>query len=1173
MRKVRIKGLPKAAHGGPTGGATEGLRRFMEGKKNYDRGMNQFAEPEFDVNKTLKAVDPSEANIEAEGGEYAVVPGMSGIPESYKISGPRHNGGGVPLNLAQDSFIFSDFKKEMKIKDKDILAEFGASVPKKGRAKGKTPADLAKKFDLNKFKKILLDPNSDMLERETAEQMIKNYNMKLGKLALVQESMKGFEQGVPQIALPYLNSIGEDPSQFEGDMVNQPMQAAYGAGVIGDPSQYSYQTGGENKAMSKRFPGLDVAKRGATIDGKGQDWTSGDTRFLGAFWDSILQEGGQLSMEEQMYGVPSDVTINSKVNVRGQDKFPLPEDYRGDFFHYDASTPEGENPYYKTFGDKFRNTTKIFQNPRRVKQTTVFQEGAQVKSVETIPDFRKMTPSQRSGYNTAMDKFLSTKNAPEQQDAYRKLIENLHAQSDYNIKAATDSVSNYYAPPVAVGPEVRKAGGMVYAQEGIEVGQPGETLINLDEYQTAADFAESQIQPAKDLTNAPLPTVMTEGEIIMTFGTQEEKERWLFNKQKDAEAAGLDPAKYVAEELVEMSWEELQRAEQDLKGFPWKSIKKELAKDEAIANRNAHPMKLVNPQTGEILNDNPSQKEIDTYKQAAQGTVGKNVKTTGTPVYDIPEGATIHNESEEFDKNKVKSGDYLRRKDGTIVKISKKGIKLTGTTASGPENYKPMYGSVEEDVKKAKEIMKAHPDAFKLKNGKWETYRAAADKLDLAEKELITKVASYRDKSGSLGAPGLDFGTQHSYRYDEKGNPKGRDPFYGIADGQVLEYKYWKANNPDGTPQEFEQLPADALLQNRKDYLKVVGKYGDDEIQKLQDEGRLNSPKDLFTEEFLRGDKDNPGFTKRLEDSFGKGDKFRQAHGDDFKIGVDHLDTFETDVDLAYEDVAKKQTPKDPVYIEQSEDAPWWAQDVGNMMMTVAERASLKKYMPHSYPIDLARPDVVYYDPSRALAASAEQANIAAQQVAAFAGPQGTYQLTGIQGQAFTQAANTLADYEAKNVGIANQYLQRVEANQSKENMLNAGRMQKLYDETTIANQQYDNAKRAANRNIFEAWRQGLTNATKTQTMNLLYPQYNVDPSRGGITHFTEGRPQVERVPPGSASNNYAESWKQFRKDNPDIKDNVAYNIFRDSYGLNPAQGNRQRRRTERDDFFGNYGI
>ena len=116
MRKVRIKGLPNKARGGNTGGTGQALNRFMYGRNSTDRDMNQFAEPEFEVNHSISAVDRSEANIEAEGGEIAIVPGMAGIPESYKINGPRHAQGGVPLNLAKDAFVISDFR-DMLIKD------------------------------------------------------------------------------------------------------------------------------------------------------------------------------------------------------------------------------------------------------------------------------------------------------------------------------------------------------------------------------------------------------------------------------------------------------------------------------------------------------------------------------------------------------------------------------------------------------------------------------------------------------------------------------------------------------------------------------------------------------------------------------------------------------------------------------------------------------------------------------------------------------------------------------------------------------------------------------------------------------------------------------------------------------------------------------------------------
>ena len=218
--KVRIKKVPKKAYGGQqSNGALD-----VTPAKWGDVGMRSAKEG-IEVQKSLTAVPRSKANLEAEGGETAFGP-ISGdtIPDHYKITGPRHSNGGVPLNLPDDTFIFSD-TKAMKITDPKILIMFG----KKPRKGGYTPADLAKPYDINKYKAILLDKNTDRKDRETAELMIKNYIMKLGALALAQESKKGFPQGIPEMARPYMeaNGITEDqlmPQQEqEGGAGEEPM--------------------------------------------------------------------------------------------------------------------------------------------------------------------------------------------------------------------------------------------------------------------------------------------------------------------------------------------------------------------------------------------------------------------------------------------------------------------------------------------------------------------------------------------------------------------------------------------------------------------------------------------------------------------------------------------------------------------------------------------------------------------------------------------------------------------------------------------------------------------------------------------------------------------------------------------------------------------------------------
>ncbi len=162
------------------------------------------------VNKTLQPTEREEANMEVEKGEVIVSDStFSGFPDLFVAGGENHSEGGTPVNLPANSFVFSK-DKSLRITDEDVLKDFNKS-PKKI---GYDPAEIAKQYQLNNYRKILADPDSDKMQRSTAELMIKNYNAKLGQLALIQESRKGFENGIPFISIPYLEDMGIDPAKF-----------------------------------------------------------------------------------------------------------------------------------------------------------------------------------------------------------------------------------------------------------------------------------------------------------------------------------------------------------------------------------------------------------------------------------------------------------------------------------------------------------------------------------------------------------------------------------------------------------------------------------------------------------------------------------------------------------------------------------------------------------------------------------------------------------------------------------------------------------------------------------------------------------------------------------------------------------------------------------------------
>ncbi len=282
--KVRIKKLPTAATGRETktGQQKDGaltIQPTAMGGADIDQYIGK--EP-MRVKDTLEPVDREEANLEAERGEtaYGDLNG-DGFPEHYKIGGKRHVAGGTPLNLPDDTFIFSD-TRSMKINDPNILSKFGKSTAKGKKSKGYTPAELAKQYDINKFRKILQDPDSDSVSKKTAEIMIRNYNEKLGALSLAQEAKKGYPQGIPMVAKPYMQAMGikeEDimptykPRQAEQGMETaegmppEMMEQGMGQEQIPMPQQ---MPSGEQIAMTpEMMQGAPMAMYGMSMGGYG----------------------------------------------------------------------------------------------------------------------------------------------------------------------------------------------------------------------------------------------------------------------------------------------------------------------------------------------------------------------------------------------------------------------------------------------------------------------------------------------------------------------------------------------------------------------------------------------------------------------------------------------------------------------------------------------------------------------------------------------------------------------------------------------------------------------------------------------------------------------------------------------------------------------------------------
>jgi len=206
MRKVTIKRAPQMRGGGSTY-----PNIFMQTAPWSVH--NTAGEPATEVNGSVQR-DTENPNIEAEGGETILDPNVGGLPAHFNINGPSHAEGGVPMRATEDSFIFSKFLKMPK----DISEYFGFANPKKGKSKTSKHsfADAAKKHGgvINHAREVMADPRSTKQDIDTAELNIKNAIDKLGQISLAQEASKGYEDGIPALAMPYLMRVGADPDNL-----------------------------------------------------------------------------------------------------------------------------------------------------------------------------------------------------------------------------------------------------------------------------------------------------------------------------------------------------------------------------------------------------------------------------------------------------------------------------------------------------------------------------------------------------------------------------------------------------------------------------------------------------------------------------------------------------------------------------------------------------------------------------------------------------------------------------------------------------------------------------------------------------------------------------------------------------------------------------------------------
>lgn len=1012
--------MPKARTGYQVQGALVNDVPAMGGK-DYNAYIGQ---PNAKVSKYITAVPRAEANLEAEGGEtvYGDING-DGMPEHKIIKGPRHAQGGVPLKLPDDTFIFSDFRG-MKLKDPNIVGMFG-----KPTGKGYTPAELAKQYDIEKYRKILQDPNSDMIDKKTAELMIKNYTIKLGALALAQEAKKGFPQGIPAVARPYMEAHGlSDEDILPTEVTNTIKQL--------EQQEQPDDTEGAEETMESAGQG-DIPLE--------EDYESAES----------FNQGQPVARPEQMQGDPSmmqEAPMAQYGRTMGGFDMPFtPAQWAGLVARENSRA--ARQPYYQDDNvQPFRGEDAAFTSyfpPHLLNKYGEPKMGARVTNLPMEEGTGVMSGKSQMGYDIDEPHYGSSRTF---RDTLRDFTHpgEFRKRKQYGMYNDVDDLNMQYRE-LAYGGQAEygmSMGANSQNYQGRTRRIPASAPTTIDSYLAKAQTAGET--KSDDVT------------VDVTGMSPEQKDRALYNARKKLTAGQrlvvVNNGKRSVESKKQMTRADYEKQTEGMDLSNWGTGDKSIM---AAAQYRLLEKQLENPDVAKALCESTisSLQNPKSYINS-EGVQGDTWEQRGNALPDC-------------DQIKTQFLNHQRRN----LKFQANNIdaKLFSNTGRGLDTPQELLrrGATHPGTGKVISTITEANDALRFMKNKY------------GEDVTVGKI------SNQLGVP-LDV--------SETDRALQQATFHGYA--HLVE----DLNDPKYTDDQryaMRNFLATSLQSGVDDETGMTGLF--------KTKGVQISPIDDFR---------NP---------------LRSIYGN---TTLGHV-AGATLTDYNYEDLVDEKKEEEPKEKEQKcpcetssgivyvgvdangncnpceetqqynveQPAEWWLQDTIKTTGAFGDLMGVKKYMPWAPRAELETPRPTFLDPTRELAAQSEQANMMTQALGQFSGPQAlSSRASQVQGTAAKQAADTLSRYNNANVNLANQYEFKATDVRNQEQMLNQAAASKLYDQNTIANQQYDNSRLALRNNLRNQYTNAITNRAKTDALNQMYPQYAVRPGTGGFMDFKNPR-------------------------------------------------------------------
>lgn len=1063
------------------GGQLPSAKSGLEVRMNPGMGFNanqlswpvmagEFSQEDIEVKNTLRPVPRDEANVEVELGEQIVKATKDGIPESYRAGGKRHYDNGTPLDLPDNSYVYSR-DRSMFIKDKEILADFGiTNAPKKGVS----PADIARKYDLNKYKKTLLDKTSDQLAIDTAERNIVNANLKLGKLALIQESMKNFPEGIPMIATPYLQSVGIEPdmlpqpkTQELDDQANPaPNMARYGANII---SQF----------QTKRKGGMSLPIKQAP-PGEQNSWIFNDPKPKGDSISGTVTNVKPPPQEESF----AQMVLKQVPQVN----------------YYDLEDTDFVNPQTKwsTIGYPFLADMN-YNNPDNIlKNKTYFDPLNQRLVPADANKDGRISQEEWDAINTVTGNFRDNLDKLEFEDSSRtgfgQMLSVFNPSDIFGFSNAdmVDDMSDMLATKMS------------------DFADRSSVLVDMDTNKdyvaTAKKMVEQTKQDLKKISMIPIQKrTWDENNKIFTLENKLYKLEYYI---KTAEESILDEQNKFVKVYVSPHggggmryiYGDTPTRIPTFDKFYEKGFKKELEEEDPAAGSNADD---------EVASGSPA------VPVTKQGVEEEKKKAAAQQQQQIQ----VKQEQQKQPKVKQQQTKVVQPPQNAPITIEQ-AKKLLAPN--------PKYGGDPSKVsdQDAMNYMKfLYPNYFKKQGGQQMSYDGLPKKqvppsqvkFDTQDVNIVNELANLgyeqaRPIGWNEAWPGAGWQTKST-----GWNVNAQGLWSNAAAGFDPDINNLKINpNVDWSSFPGANGDADAgfnlfktAMARAKGRESAASAWYNDRNQNAYTTLNPNSSYTVIGDRTRRNRQGDivgniPGYEWFTQPWFVKS----KPKEEPCKVCCDGTTPVRDEKGNCPPcpecDPEEGETPQ---YKERGLSVPFWTQDMVNMGAAF-RNLDIKKYNPTAINYGWSPANPVYESPERALAAvSQEPSNLAAQYAANF-GDASTFGATmsGVTSKAADAGAKVLADVHNRNVQTANQFELYNNSNLNKYLQYNTDRLNKLHAENVTADQQYRNAIREGRDQLRQQFVNAWTNRGMTQTMNAMYgDQFYVDPYTG-FTVFKEGR-------------------------------------------------------------------